>query len=71
MEEFGHEISDQLLLPPSSERRNEKQEARRVNQKCTIAGARAARDVYICSWPQPVPNDVMLNCLSAYYRATQ
>jgi hypothetical protein len=42
-EEFGCEISDQLLLPPSTERRNEKQkEVRRANQKSAVADARAS-----------------------------
>ena len=71
-EEFCHEISDQLLLAPSSERRNEKQkEARRANEKCSIAEACATRNAYIRSWPQPVPMDVMLNCLNTYYEVTQ
>ena len=71
-EEFGREISDQLLLPPLSERRNEYQkEARRANQKSAVADARATQDAYVHSWPQPVPRDVVLNCLSAYCKATQ
>ena len=40
-EEFGHEISNPLLQPPSSERKNEKRkEVRRANQKCSVAAPR-------------------------------
>ena len=70
--EFGHEISDRLLLPPSSERRNEKKkEIRRSNRKCTVADVCASRGEYIRSWPQLVPRDVLTGCLNAYYEATQ
>jgi hypothetical protein len=70
--EFGEAISDELLLPPSSERRNEKRkEARRTNQKCSVADTCATRDTYIRSWPQPVPREVVLKCTNAYYEATQ
>ena len=71
-EDFGCEISDQLLLPPLSERIKEKHKGvRRANQKCSIADARATRDAYIRSWPQPVLKDVVLNCLNMYYEATK
>ena len=70
--EFGHGISDQLLLPTSSERQNEKmKEIRRSNWKCTVADVRANRDEYIHSWPQLVPKDVLTGCLNTYYEATQ
>jgi len=71
-EEFGHEISEQLLLPLSSERKNgEKKQARRENRTSFIANACEARDTYIRSWPQPVPKDVVFECVNAYCNATQ
>lgn len=69
--EFGHEISDQLLLPPSSERQDEKKEICHSNWKCSIADVCASRDQYIRLWPQLVPKDVLMGCLNTYYEATQ
>ena len=71
-EEFGPEISEQLLLPPFSERQSEKKkQARRENHMSPVSNAREARDAYIRSWPQPVPKDVVLKCVNVYYEATQ
>ena len=70
--EFGHELSDQLLLPPASERKNQRQkEARRAKQKSTIADIRKTRNAYIHSWPQPIPKNIVLDCLGTYFEATQ
>jgi hypothetical protein len=50
-EEFGGEISEQLLLPPSSEMKNEKQkQTRRENHTASIANACEAQDTYASSW---------------------
>ena len=71
-EEFGREISDQLPLPPYSERKSEKQkQVRRENQITSVVDARETRDTYIKSWPQPVPEDVVLECINVYYEGTQ
>ena len=70
-EEFGHEISEQLLAPPSSVKKIEKQkQTRRENHMLSIASDREARDAYIRSWPQLVPKDVTLKCINAYYEGT-
>ena len=71
-EEFGREISDQLPLPPYSERKNEKQkQVRRENQITYVADTCDTRDTYIKLWPQPVPEDVVLECINAYYEGSQ
>ena len=71
-EEFGHEISEQLLLPPTSERKNEKKkQTRRENHMSSVTNARETREAYIRSWPQPVPKDVVFKCINAYHEATQ
>jgi hypothetical protein len=71
-EEFGHEISDQLLLSPLSERRNEKKkQTRRENHMTSVADARESRDAYIRSWPQPVSKDIIFKSINAYHEATQ
>jgi len=54
--ESGREISEQLLLPPSSVRKSEKEkQLRRENHMSSVVSARETRDEYICSWPQTVP----------------
>jgi len=71
-EEFGHQISEQLLLPPPSERKNEKQkQTRRENHMSSVADAHETRDVYARSWPQLIPKDVVFKCINTYYEATQ
>jgi hypothetical protein len=71
-EEFGHEISNQLLLPPSSERKNgKKRQIRREQHLSSIVGAHEVQDEYVRSWPQPVPKQLVLKCINAYHNATQ
>ena len=70
--EFGREISEQLLLPLSSERKNERmRQTRRENHMSSVETAHETRDAYIHSWPQQISKDVVFNCISAYYEATQ
>ncbi|KAF9648668.1 hypothetical protein BDM02DRAFT_3128872 [Thelephora ganbajun] len=71
-EEFGYEISEQLLLPSSSERKNEKKKQTCCeNHMSSIVNTRETWDAYICSWPQPIPRDIVFECINAYYEATQ
>lgn len=37
----------------------------------SVATARKNKDVYIHSWPQPVPKDVEFRCVDVYYETIQ
>ena len=71
-EEFGEEISEQLISLPSSEITKERNKrARREKHAAVVADSHAAREAYAQSWPQVVPKDVVYECLDAYYKGTQ
>ena len=66
-EEFGHEISEQLL-PPSSVRKNEKKkQVRCENHTSSIVSTRETLGEYIRSWPQMVSRGVVLGYVDAHY----
>ena len=46
-------------------------QTRRENQMSSIINAHETRSAYINPWPQPVPKDVVLECVNTYYEATQ
>ena len=71
-EEFGHEISTQLLSPPYSETKNERQkQAHHENQTASVVDTCETQNTYIRSWPQVTPKDVVLECINVYHKATQ
>ena len=71
-EEFGGEISEQLISLPSSEIAKERNKQARRNKHATaIADSRAGQEAYVQSWPQVVPKDIVYECLNAYYQGTR
>ena len=71
-EEFGGNISEQLISLPSSEIAKERnKQARRNKHVAAIADSRAGQETYIQSWPQVIPKNIVYKCLNAYHQGTE
>ena len=71
-EEFSDEISEPLMSPPTSEIANErKKRTHREKRDTVVSNANETHEAYIRSWPRVAPNDIVYECINAYYKGSQ
>ena len=74
MEEFSDDISEPLMSPPTSEIANERKKRthRETERRDTVvSNANETHEAYIQSWPRVAPNDIVIECINAYYKGSQ